>query len=45
MQDQEGVFGKVQLVFQQYFSNGERAKIQIYAVLPTALPKKGSEGI
>ena len=45
MRDQEGVFGRVQLDFQQYLSNGERAEIQIYDVLPTALPQKGSEGI
>lgn len=45
MRDQEGVFGTVQLDFQQYLPSGERAKIQIYDVLPTALPKQGSEGI
>ena len=44
MRDQEGVFGKVQLNFLQYLPNGEKAKIQVYDVLPTALPKKGAEG-
>lgn len=45
MRDQEKVFGQVQLDFQQYLPNGERANVQVYDVLPTALPKKGSEGI